>query len=234
MSLIRQLRVAREEIARLAVAEERLRFARDLHDLLGHSLSLIALKSELAGRLVGKAPDRAAAEMRDVETVARNALQEVRAAVAGYRQPTLASELRSAEEILTAAGISFRMEGVIDSPPPALEGVLSWTVREGVTNVIRHSRARCCTIRLSQDGALLGIEVCDDGRGVAPNASAMPAASGSGLAGLAERVAAFGGHFSVGPSPSGGFRLSVQVPIERAVGAAQRPAEEVGVIAEAG
>lgn len=128
LATARDLRVARGELARLAVAEERLRFARDLHDLLGHSLSLIALKSELAGQLAGQAPDRAVAEMRDVESVARTALREVREAVAGYRQPTLASELAAAVEILAAAGISFSWEGDSGNLPPRIEAALAWPV----------------------------------------------------------------------------------------------------------
>src|SRR5215208_2344756 len=107
---VRELRTAREELARLAVAEERLSFARDLHDLLGHSLSLITLKSELAGRLLPTAPEKAATEVRDIEGVARRALREVREAVAGYRQPTLDRELEHAREILEAAGIACRSE----------------------------------------------------------------------------------------------------------------------------
>ena len=216
----RALRMAREEIARLAVSEERLRFARDLHDLLGHSLSLIALKSELAGRLATASPVRAASEMRDVETVARNALQEVRAAVAGYRQPTLTSELHGAQEILTAAGIAYSCEGEPAALPAAVEAVLSWAVREGVTNVIRHSRARRCTIRLTQDGQQAGVSVIDDGRGASGRIVPLGVApSGSGLAGLAERVAALGGRCEVGAQASGGFRVTVTVPLTRDPGA---------------
>src|SRR5919107_6380321 len=132
---VRELQVAREEIARLAVAEERLRFARDLHDLLGHSLSSITLKSELAGRLLPAAPYKAAAEVRDIEGVARNALREVREAVAGYRQPTLDEELASAQQILEAAGIACQIERSVGVLPNDVDAVLAWTVREGTTNV---------------------------------------------------------------------------------------------------
>lgn len=111
LTLRRELRLAREEIARLAVMNERLRIARDLHDLLGHSLSLIALKSELAGRLLIMAPERATTEVKDIEQVARTTLQEVRQAVTSYRQPTLASEIQGAQEILAAAGIVYNYEG---------------------------------------------------------------------------------------------------------------------------
>ncbi|TME45085.1 MAG: sensor histidine kinase, partial [Chloroflexi bacterium] len=130
-----QLSMAREQIGRLAVGEERLRFARDLHDLLGHSLSVIALKSELAGRLIQSTPGLAAHEVEDIEKVARDALREVREVVAGYRQPTLAAELAGAREALTAAGIEFRVDQDHAALPPAVEAVLAWAVREGVTNV---------------------------------------------------------------------------------------------------
>jgi two-component system sensor histidine kinase DesK len=221
----RQLRLAQREIARLAVSEERLRFARDLHDLLGHSLSLIALKSELAGRLAAAAPERAAAEMRDVEQVARSALQEVRDAVAGYRQPTLQSELDGAREILTAAGITYRLEGEPSELPAAVEGVLSWAVREGITNVIRHSRARNCTVRLARDASTASVEIEDDGRGAAGEAS------GSGLSGLNERAAALGGRCESGPKPGGGFRLAVSVPLRGVAG--QGPVTETAAGPEA-
>ena len=148
------LDTARKEIARLAVMTERLRIARDLHDLLGHNLSLIALKSELAKRLVNVAPERAIVEISDVENLARTTLQEVREAVSAFRQPTLKSELNAAQEILAAAGISYHFDGndsIIDALPTTIEAVLSWTVREGVTNVIRHSRAHQCTIRVTRD-----------------------------------------------------------------------------------
>jgi two-component system sensor histidine kinase DesK len=213
----RELRAARDEIARLAVAEERLRFARDLHDLLGHTLSLIALKSELAGRLVRPAPERAVAEIGDVEAAARTALHEVREAVAGYRQPALVSELAAARELLEAAGIAVSLTG---TPPVALpsgvEATLAWTVREGVTNVIRHSRAHQCAIRLTRQEDGVGVEVSDDGE-AGGSLAMQPTASGagSGLRGLAERVSALGGTFEAGPRAGGGFRLAVSLPIPR-------------------
>jgi two-component system sensor histidine kinase DesK len=209
------LRAAQEELARLAVAEERLRFARDLHDLLGHSLSLITLKSELAGRLTAVSPQRAAAEIHDVEHVAREALREVRDAVAGYRQPTLAAELVGARTILEAAGITCEVADTARALPASTDAVLAWTVREGVTNVIRHSRARRCTIRVARDGDEAQVEVIDDGRGVGDGEAngRLPRVGGSGLPGLAERVAARGGRFEVGPLERGGFHLRVTLPI---------------------
>lgn len=214
----RELRVAREELARLAVSEERLRFARDLHDLLGHTLSLITLKSELAGRLVPVSPERAIEEIGDVEAAARKALQEVREAVAGYRQATLASELHAAREILTAAGIELTQHGEISPLSAPAEAALSWAVREGVTNVIRHSRARHCSITVAQRPDGVTCEVINDGRGIelggATAMSAAPGAphTGSGLRGLAERVAGLGGTCMYGPDGDDGYRLTVSLP----------------------
>src|SRR5438309_9834725 len=159
----RQLSQAREQIARLAVGEEWLRFARDLQDLLGHSLSVIALKSELAGRLIKTAPGLAGHEVEDIETVAREALREVRDAVTGYRQPTLAAELAGAREALTAAAIEWHIDHEHGGLPPAIEAVLAWTVREGVTNVMRHSQATRCAIRIANKDGNVTIEVVDNG-----------------------------------------------------------------------
>lgn len=216
-----ELRAAREEIARLAVMTERLRIARDLHDLLGHSLSLITLKSELAGRLVRAAPERAISEISDIENVARTTLQEVREAVGSYRQPTLASELQGAQEILTAAGIAYRYEGDeknLQSLPATIEAVLAWTLREGVTNVIRHSRAHQCTIRLTYERKAACMEVTNDG--VKASADSLNLSSttitgggGNGLRGLRERVAALGGRCESGLCGKDGFRLVVSVPL---------------------
>ena len=201
-----QLSQAREQIARLAVGEERLRFARDLHDLLGHSLSVIALKSELAGRLIKNTPGLAAHEIEDIEKVARDALREVREAVTGYRQPTLAAELAGAHEVLTAAGIEYHVDHDHVPLPPAVEAVLAWTVREGVTNVMRHSQAKRCAVRIiNQDGHATA-EVIDDGRGGTPEA-------GSGLRGLEERVRERGGTLTAEPLPHEGFRLRVTLPL---------------------
>jgi two-component system sensor histidine kinase DesK len=212
-----QLRLAREAMERTAaINEERLRIARDLHDLLGHNLSLIALKSELAQRQVDSAPDRAANEMRDVEKVARQALKEVREAVASYRQPTLASELRGAREMLTAAGIAYRAEydaGALGGLSTAVESVLAWMVREGVTNVIRHSGARQCTILIARDEQSVRVEVADDGKAASTQTSDTGGTGGNGLRGLSERVTALGGHFTAGPADGGGFHLEVTLPL---------------------
>jgi two-component system sensor histidine kinase DesK len=201
-----QLSRAREQIARLAVGEERLRFARDLHDLLGHSLSVIALKSELAGRLIGKSPEQARNEVQDIEKVAREALREVRDAVTGYRQPTLSAELAGAKEALTAAGVECRIDQQQHALPPAIEAALAWAVREGATNVMRHSKARRCTIRISSRDGQVTLEVVDDGEGGTP-------VMGSGLLGLEERASQRGGRMTAAALPHEGFRLQVTLPL---------------------
>jgi two-component system, NarL family, sensor histidine kinase DesK len=176
MLVMRDLRVrnmelndARAELADMAVAEERERFARDLHDLLGHSLSVIALKAELAGRLLADGPPAAAREVAELETVARAALGEVRDAVSGYRQPTLDRELAGARMALSAAGIEAEVDESRVPLDPAVEAVLAWAVREGATNVIRHSGARHCTFKVSASLTDAGVEVIDDGRGANGN-----------------------------------------------------------------
>ena len=212
IAAVAELRSAREELARLAVSEERLRFARDLHDLLGNSLSLITLKSELAGRLLPAAPEKAGAEVHDIEEVARRALREVREAVAGYRSPTLEEELAGAAEMLGAAGIDCRIENEAGALPNAMDGTLAWAVREGTTNVIRHSRAKNCRIVLDLKDGEVHAEITDDGRGKTNGGT-----SGSGLSGLTERIAGFGdGGLEAGSLPEGGFRLRVNLPLGEA------------------
>jgi two-component system, NarL family, sensor histidine kinase DesK len=248
MVLMRDLRVrneelnlARAELADAAVAEERERFARDLHDLLGHSLSVIALKAELAGRLLPGRPEQAATEVGEVEQVARQALREVRLAVSGYRQPTLEGELAGARMALAAAGIQADVQAPKVTLQPDVEAVLAWAVREGATNVIRHSRAGRATIRITAGLAVASVEVIDDGaRGkgragaVTRGAGGVPAGGvsagdvsaggvqagadrqvGNGLSGLRERAEAMDGRLEAGPLDNGGFRLMVSVPVSR-------------------
>ena len=173
---------------------------------------IIALKSELAGRLIEAAPERAANEIRDIENVARTTLQEVRDAVAAYRQPTLANELHAAQEILSAANITYRFEGdevFLESLPSTIDAVLAWVVREGITNVIKHSRAHQCTVRLRRDTKHIGVEIIDDGTTFDENIDK----TGNGLRGLAERVVALGGNCESGLQAKGGFRLATSVPL---------------------
>ncbi|GAA3428563.1 hypothetical protein GCM10018953_57460 [Streptosporangium nondiastaticum] len=214
--LMTELRETKQELARLAVVEERNRIARDLHDLVGHSLSVVAVKTELARRLLPIDTGRADGELKDIDAIVRRALSEVRQAVTGYRQPTLAAELSSAVQAARAAGI--RCE--VTSPeswdlPVAVEGLLAWTVREGITNVLRHSGAANCWITVTGDpGDAAGIaggiavEVADDGAVRDRDDDGRP---GNGLAGLSERARALGGSLTAGRRDGGGFRLRVEV-----------------------
>ncbi len=218
VELVSNLRETRAELARMAVAEERLRIARDLHDLLGHSLSLITLKAELAGRVIEAAPDRAAREIAELETVARRSLGEVRAAVTSYRQPTLAAEIAAARQMLTAAGMDCEVQADASAPlPPAADALLAWTVREGATNVVRHSGARRVTITIAAADGEASAEVTDDGVGPSWDAGrGQRDHDGAGLAGLSERARSAGAEISAGERPDGkGFRLLVRVPVER-------------------
>jgi two-component system sensor histidine kinase DesK len=209
-----ELRVAREALAHRAVDEERMRIARDLHDLLGRSLSLISIKSELAGRLLPDSPAAAAREVREIERAARDALREVRTAVIGYRQPTLRGELSAAAELLSAAGVQAVMLDDAGALPVATDGLLAWTVREAVTNVIRHSRARVCEIRVARSGDRARVSVTDDGCGAAMPAPTPESMTGSGLAGLRERATAAGACLTVNAIHGGGFHVSVDAPLE--------------------
>ncbi|WP_190132727.1 sensor histidine kinase [Streptomyces mashuensis] len=204
----RALREARATVAHLAANEERLRLARDLHDLLGHSLSLITLKSELAGRMLPDKPEQAAQQVADIERVSRQALVDVREAVSGFRRPTLDAEVAGARTALTAAGIVGDLAHTTARPgvSPDAEGALAWALREAVTNVVRHSGARRCEVTLTEAGDELCLTVSDDGRG--PSGS-----PGNGLTGLQERLALTGGRLETGPAPRGGFRLRAYVPL---------------------
>ncbi len=213
--IFEELRCAREQLAHLAVAEERLRFSRDLHDLLGHSLSVIAIKSELAGKLLPGWPEEAWHQMRDVEQSAREALREVRATVAGYRQPTLRNELDGARQLLEAAGITPEVEVDAEPLPLALDNLLALAVREAVTNVIRHSGARRCRISVRTEPMLVSVRVVDDGQG-----GDKPTERGTGLLGLSERARALRGEVHAGRCPDG-FELSLDVPRPGASGEAR-------------
>ncbi|MER5883481.1 sensor histidine kinase [Streptomyces sp. NPDC001941] len=207
-----ELREARATVAQLAANEERLRLARDLHDLLGHSLSLITLKSELAGRMLPAHPDQAAQQVADIERVSRQALVDVREAVTGYRRLTLPGELAGARTALAAAGIAADVP--TGAPPLAedREEALAWTLREAVTNVVRHSGARRCVVGIDErqtlDGRFTELTVTDDGRGAAGGST-----PGNGLTGLRERLEAVGGALDASGGRSG-FTLTARVPLE--------------------
>lgn len=210
---IRELRRAQAQAARLAAADERLRIARDVHDLLGHSLSLIALKVELASRLVERDPAQAAAELHDVEAVTRSSLRDVREAVAGYRRITLDTELEGARMALSAAGIAIDIATPAVHLDEATDGLLGWIVREGVTNVVRHSSSTRCAIRVVAGDREVRLEVLDDGGPGEGHALTRRTRPGSGLSGIRERVEAIGGHVEAGPLEGRGFRLAALVPI---------------------
>jgi two-component system sensor histidine kinase DesK len=205
-----KLHAARQELALRAVAEERDRIARDLHDVLGHSLSLIAIKSELAGRLLPAEPERARVEIADVEQVARDALASVRETVGGYRKPTLDAELASAKQVLDASGIDATIDHEVGPLPASQDVVLAWAVREAVTNVVRHSAARHATIRTVRQGEQAELEVLDDG---APTSAHVGPGDGTGLTGLRERLERVGGRLDAGPRTGGGYRVVAIVPI---------------------
>jgi two-component system sensor histidine kinase DesK len=206
----RALTEARAEVARLATENERSRIARDLHDLLGHSLTTITVKAGLARRMADVDPARAVTEIGEVEELARRSLSEVRAAVAGYRDVTLTGELASGRELLRAAGIDADLPRSTEAVRPDLHELFGWVVREGLTNVVRHARATRCTITLGADS----IEIVDDGPGtITGGPTATHHTGGSGLAGLHERVAAAGGTLDsrITTRPAG-WRLYVVVP----------------------
>lgn len=200
-----ELRRARTRAERLAVDNERLRFARDMHDILGHSLSVMTLKSQLAGRLTTVDAERARAEMAEVEELSRQALAEVRHAVAGYRALHLPDEIDVARNALAAAGIGAEIAA--RPIPDDAASLLAWVVREGATNVVRHSRARRCRIRCGTENGLAYVEITDDGGGSDAETE------GSGLRGLAERLQAADGFLRAHRMPGGGFRLLAGLPV---------------------
>lgn len=210
---VRELRAAREELARRAVEKERLRFSRDLHDLLGHTLSVIVVKSEAARRLAPRDMDAALAQITDIESVGRQALTEIREAVTGYREGSLSTELDRARSALEATGIEpvVRHSG---APLAAqTEALLGWVVREAVTNAVRHSGAGRCEITVEGSAERVLLRVVDDGRG--PSATVgVGGTGGTGLKGLTERLAAAGGRLEAGTGPRGGFVVTAELPVE--------------------
>ena len=194
---------ARRENARLAVEEERNRVARDLHDILGHSLTVIRVKAELAARLVDLDPDKARAEAEAVESLAREALADVRGAVEGFREISLSAEIARARAALASAGIRADLPRRVDGIEPSLRELYAWTVREGVTNVIRHSGARTCTVTIDDSG----LRLRDDGQVALPGPAGR--AAGHGLRGLAERARADGATITARRLEPRGFELVV-------------------------
>jgi two-component system, NarL family, sensor histidine kinase DesK len=234
--LIDQLRATQAELAEAAVSQERLRFSRDLHDLLGHTLSVIVVKAAVVRRLAERDPPLAGREAGEIEEIGRRALVEVREAVTGYRDRTFGAELDGARKALAGAGIEVTVRESGDPLPSAVETVFGWAVREGVTNVIRHSGARRCEIDLQLLDGQARIEIRDDGVGSTgthdggtgsagtryagaglddermPDYPAARGSGGHGLRGIAERVRAAGGTFEAGECAGGGFRLAAEIP----------------------
>ncbi|MEU6085747.1 sensor histidine kinase [Streptomyces sp. NPDC047085] len=210
---VRELRAAREELARRAVEKERLRFSRDLHDLLGHTLSVIVVKSEAARRLAPRDMDAALGQIGDIESVGRQALTEIREAVTGYREGSLATELTRARSALSAASVEpvVRQSGTPLDPPT--EALLGWVVREAVTNVVRHSDATRCEITVDGTAERVRLTVTDNGTGKAV-AHPREGIGGTGLTGLTERLAAAGGSLTAGRSARGGFTVTAELPVE--------------------
>ncbi|MGC1644420.1 MAG: sensor histidine kinase [Candidatus Sulfotelmatobacter sp.] len=202
-----QLRKANEEIENLAKVAERERIARDLHDVLGHTLSVITLKSELAGKLIDRDPERAGKEIREVEQISRQALTDVRDAIRGYRSKGLVAELAQAKTTLETAGLAVQCDAATTVKIPALqESVLSLAVREAVTNVVRHARARTCRMRLEQENGSCRLEIHDDGCGASSG-------EGNGLRGMRERVEMIGG--TLNRSTEAGTTLVITLPLKQ-------------------
>ncbi|MEU3654766.1 histidine kinase [Streptomyces sp. NPDC032161] len=226
MSVMWQAEEARDLQARLAVAEERLRFGRDMHDVLGRNLAVIALKSELAVELAQRGKPAAVDQMVEVMRIARSSQQEVRDVVRGYREADLVTELAGAQGVLRAAGIECEVAGDAGAELPApVRSALGWVVREAATNVLRHGDPRHCTIRLrtATDAALLEVE--NDGAPPSAGTAGGPTdgAGGSGLAGLRERLRELDGSLDAGPAGSGVFRLAARIPLPSRTAAPASP-----------
>ena len=200
-----ELRLTQDEVRRLAVAAERERIGRDLHDLLGHTLSLVAIKSELARRLVLRDPEAAVRELGEIEGVARQALAEVREAVTGMRAAALAGELASARLILEAGSVRFDVSGIDTPLLPTVEAALAFGLREAITNVHRHAQATEVEVSLVTQKGVAELRVRDNGRGFV-------ARRGNGLVGMEERLAAVGGRLSLTSDAGGGTVVVMQVP----------------------
>lgn len=199
-----KLRLAQGEVERLAKLAERERIARDLHDVLGHTLSVIALKSELASKLMERDPARAAQEIREVNDVARDALAQVRSAVTGYRASGLSAEFETMRKAFDSAGVTLLVEVETLALPPSHENALALVLREASTNVLRHANARTCQVRLAHRNNVALLEIVDDGTGGSSR-------EGNGLTGMRERIAALGG--SLVRDRRSGTRLEITLPL---------------------
>ncbi|MGN6199962.1 sensor histidine kinase [Humibacter sp.] len=209
LQAMQKLRDAQGEIARLAVVDERERFARDMHDVLGHSLTVVTVKSELARKLVARDPERAEEELADIERLSRAALADLRASVAGYRAMTLETELSAAHAALVAADVVPHLPASADVVSPELRETFAWVLRESVTNVVRHARAKNCWVALEKRAIIIG----DDGRGMAaPVLAGVTSGQGHGVEGMRERAAKVGATVTIEPGEDGGTTVAVRAP----------------------
>lgn len=209
--LVREVHEARAEMARMAVTQERLRFARDLHDLLGYSLSAISLKCELIARLVVNNPDRAREEIASVLVVSRQALVDVRMVANGYRDMSLASEAESVVSVMAAADVRAEVDIDCGRLHPLVDTVLATALREGVTNILRHSKVQSCAIRATVDGETVELVLENDG--VDAIGLSDSGDRGSGLGNLDARLTAIGGVLTAGVESEGRFRLTARAPL---------------------
>ncbi|WP_073952178.1 sensor histidine kinase [Streptomyces kebangsaanensis] len=223
LNAVYELDEARETRTRLAVAEERLRFGRDLHDVMGRNLAVIALKAELAVQLGRRGRPEAVEQMIEVQRLAQESQREVRAVVRGYREADLAAELAGAQGVLAAAGIDCAVTGSPAGLPAPVQSALGWVVREAATNVLRHGDARRCAVSLRVADGRAELSVENDGVGEISGGGR----PGSGLAGLRERLSELDGTLRAGPAGRGRFRLTAEVPLPPAGTAATRPTIEV-------
>ncbi|MFI2784105.1 sensor histidine kinase [Streptomyces sp. ALB3] len=223
LDLMSKLRDAQDVETRLAVAEERLRFGRDMHDVLGRNLAVIALKSELAVELAQRGKPTAVDQMVEVQRIARASQQEVRDVVRGYREADLGTELLGAQGVLRAAGIECSVHGDGGRLPAPVQAVLGWAVREAATNVLRHGDPQRCDIRL--ESTTDGVRLVVENDGATPDEAAVPG-GGSGLPGLRERLAAVGGSLEAGPAGGDRFHLTASVPLPSPRQTAPSPLEK--------
>ncbi|WP_436630670.1 sensor histidine kinase [Actinomadura kijaniata] len=204
--VVQELHEARAELAGAAVGEERLRFARDLHDVLGHSLQAVALRAEVAERFLDRDPGRVRGELVEIQAMARASVRDVREVVRGYRATSLRGELDGMSAVLRAAGIVCDRPDLPPDLPARVHEPLGWVAREAATNVLRHAGASWCRITVDADGPHVRLEIVNDGAG------RRAGTGGSGLAGLAERLRAAGGALAAGPAGDGTFRVTATVP----------------------
>ncbi|WP_459183233.1 sensor histidine kinase [Streptomyces sp.] len=211
VDLVSEVHASRGELARMAVSQERMRFSRDLHDLLGYSLSAITLKSELLYRLIGDRSDQAREEVTSILDVSRQALSDVRLVASGYRDMSLAAEANSAASILAAAGVQAEVDVECGRLHPLVDTVLATALREGITNILRHSKVQHCSITAAAEGETVRLTLVNDG--VGEGTAILSPHSGSGIGNLQLRLTAVGGWVDAGVRDDGRFHLVAKAPL---------------------